>query len=197
MKIGDKVKRINGEHQGMKRGDVGTIIGFNEIGVRLKEYGGMDCTHDLINLKLITNDMTKTMVVNCPTKDSYIKLMKKYPWYDGETHEDYWDDYEKDFCVEIIDGEITSYCNRGYFEKEEEKIIPVAKFLKGYKEPKVNFLLKYELDEDPVEEFETMKEVEKRIKELLDNEDLKKDSLVVYEIKSVKKVKLETKVKFE
>ena len=58
------------------------------------------------------------------------------------------------------------------------------------KPKKVNFLLQYELEEDPVEEFETIVQVRKRIKELLLRDDLKEDSMVVYEIKSVKKVKI-------
>ena len=64
------------------------------------------------------------------------------------------------------------------------------KLLKNGKIPKVNFLLQYELEEDPVEEFETMVQVRKRIKELLERDDLKEDSMKVYEIKSVKEVKI-------
>lgn len=61
--------------------------------------------------------------------------------------------------------------------------------------PKVNFLLKYDLDEDPIEEFETMKEVDDRIKQLVEEEDsLQKDSIVIYEIKSKHEVKIETKI---
>ena len=60
------------------------------------------------------------------------------------------------------------------------------------KEPKVNFLLKYDLDQDPIEEFETLDKVRTRIKELMDNEDLQKDSIVIYEIKSKKEVELKT-----
>jgi len=59
----------------------------------------------------------------------------------------------------------------------------------------VRFLLQYELDEDPIEEFSTMEEVNERIKELVEEEeDLNRDSMVVYEIKSKKTVKVETKI---
>jgi hypothetical protein len=59
----------------------------------------------------------------------------------------------------------------------------------------VRFLLQYELEEDPIEEFSTMEEVNARIKELVEEEeDLKRDSMVVYEIKSKKQVKVETKI---
>lgn len=60
---------------------------------------------------------------------------------------------------------------------------------------KVNFLLKYDLDKDPIEEFETLVEVKKRIKELTKNDNLKRDSIILYEIKSRKEVTLETSVR--
>ena len=63
------------------------------------------------------------------------------------------------------------------------------------KEVAPKFLLKYDLDEDPIEEFATMLEVKKRIKELVkDESSLKRDSIVVYAIKSKTKVTLEDKV---
>lgn len=58
----------------------------------------------------------------------------------------------------------------------------------GIKPLKINFLLCYELDEDPIEEFETLAQVRKRIGELLEDDSLKRDSLKVYEVKSVKAV---------
>ena len=69
------------------------------------------------------------------------------------------------------------------------------KLAKCYKQPKINFLLQYELDEDPWEEFSTIEEVDERIRDLVANEDtLKKDSMVVYEVKSKKIVTVETKI---
>lgn len=64
----------------------------------------------------------------------------------------------------------------------------------NYKEPKVNFLLQYELEEDPIEEFETIVQVRKRIKELLQRDDLKEDSMKVYEVKNVKQVKINKQI---
>lgn len=65
------------------------------------------------------------------------------------------------------------------------------------KQKPINFLLKYDLDEDPVEEFSTLPEVKKRIAELVaEEEDLQKDSIVVYELKRKINVKLSTKVSF-
>jgi hypothetical protein len=63
------------------------------------------------------------------------------------------------------------------------------------KAPKVNFLLKYDLDEDPIEEFETIEQVKDRIDYLVKNErSLKKDSIIVYEVKRKKVVSIETKI---
>ncbi len=60
---------------------------------------------------------------------------------------------------------------------------------------KVNFLLKYDLDTDLVEEFETMKEVQERIKELVETKtDLYTDSMVIYEIKAKKLVSVDTRI---
>lgn len=77
------------------------------------------------------------------------------------------------------------------FEKEDT--IALIKRASG-KAFMAKFLLKYDLDTDPIEEFETMKEVNDRIKELVLRSDLKRDSMVVYEIKSKKNVKIDTTI---
>ena len=60
----------------------------------------------------------------------------------------------------------------------------------------VKFLLKYDLDEDPIEEFSTMDEVKERIDYLVKNErSLKRDSMVVYEIKKRWTASVSTKIK--
>jgi len=57
----------------------------------------------------------------------------------------------------------------------------------------VNFILKYDLDEDPIEEFETIEEVEKRIDFLVEHvSSLKKDSMVIYEVAKKYKVNVKT-----
>ncbi|SRR5258708_5196584 len=62
---------------------------------------------------------------------------------------------------------------------------------------KANFLLQYDLDRDPVELYETMEDVKKRITVLVEKRhDLKKDSIKVYEIKKEYKVKLHTLFNF-
>lgn len=60
-----------------------------------------------------------------------------------------------------------------------------------------NFILKYDLDRDPIEEFSTLPEVKKRIQELLTNPSFKKDSVVVYELKHKINIKLSTQISFQ
>lgn len=62
---------------------------------------------------------------------------------------------------------------------------------------KVNFLLKYELDEDPIEEYETLTQVKDRIKELVEVKTLKRESIVVYQIAKVMPVKVKTETVIE
>jgi len=66
---------------------------------------------------------------------------------------------------------------------------------KATKPRPVNFLLKYDLDEDPIEEFETMAQVKERIDYLVQNErSLKRDSIVVYTIKKKQRVTVKTNI---
>jgi hypothetical protein len=74
---------------------------------------------------------------------------------------------------------------------------PDLKLLKNGKEPKVNFLLQYELESDPVEPFETEQEVKDRIKELSERSDLQEDSLVVYDVSRVRKITLKRELVIE
>ncbi len=85
--------------------------------------------------------------------------------------------------------------NRGYFS--EDYLVKNYTLVKSQKDMKVNFLLRYDLKADPIEEFETMKEVKARIRELVKDKDrngLKLDSIRVYEVKSATKVVVETSV---
>jgi len=65
MKIGDRVERINSEHQGMKVGDIGTIIAFHADGsLHLKEYGELNISHSECNFKVV---MKKIIGYKAPT----------------------------------------------------------------------------------------------------------------------------------
>jgi len=61
--------------------------------------------------------------------------------------------------------------------------------------PPPKFLLVYCLEEDPVEEFQTIAEVKARIKVLWKNPNLVKDSIKVYEIKKMFPVKIENLIR--
>jgi hypothetical protein len=99
-----------------------------------------------------------------------------------------------------------SSANRGFvlihnsweYQKDWELVTP-AKGKRGRPRTKpkpVKFLLKYDLDEDPIEEFSTMDEVKERIDYLVKNErSLKRDSMVVYEIKKRWTASVSTKIK--
>lgn len=70
-------------------------------------------------------------------------------------------------------------------------ITRTSKSGKQPKEPKVNFILQYMLDEDPWETFETIEQVKVRINELVhEEEDLQIDSFIVYSVSAVKKLKV-------
>ncbi|MDD5551100.1 MAG: hypothetical protein PHS34_07570 [Candidatus Omnitrophica bacterium] len=78
----------------------------------------------------------------------------------------------------------------GWLEKE-------LRLVKKGKPTKVNYLLQYELENDPIEEFETIKQVEERIKELAEDKNLQEDSIVLYKIASVKHIKIKREVVIE
>lgn len=84
--------------------------------------------------------------------------------------------------------------NRGYASEADLEIINGKRGRPRTKPAPVNFLLKYDLDEDPVEEFETMAQVKDRIKQLSERSDLKRDSIVIYEVKKKRTVTIETKI---
>lgn len=111
---------------------------------------------------------------------------------------------EKDsFCNELSEDtwtkitKVTSrsvFFNHGEHDWANTELVQVKRNIKAGKPKPVHFLLQYQLDEDPIEEFSTMNEVEERLKELAEDENLQRDSIVLYEIKSKKQVLLETKI---
>lgn len=73
--------------------------------------------------------------------------------------------------------------------------LELVKVGKPIKEPPIKFLLQYELDEDPVEEFATLNDLKRRLQEIVaDNpRSLKRDRIYVYEVK--KKIKIDVEEK--
>ena len=85
--------------------------------------------------------------------------------------------------VEWSGGDTNSYAAK-HLEKVNKKDLKK-------KNPK--FLLRYELDEDPIEEFENLAGVKKRILELVETESsLDRGSIVVYEVKSTRRIEVKT-----
>jgi hypothetical protein len=77
-----------------------------------------------------------------------------------------------------------------YFNGDQLELATGTRGRPRIKPKPVKFLLKYDLDEDPIEEFSTMDEVKDRIDYLVQHErSLKRDSLIVYEVRSRKTVR--------
>lgn len=96
--------------------------------------------------------------------------------------------------LERMDGNTTGGGQNGWWQVKFNEIIKLAGSDKPAKVLPPKFLLQYELDEDPVEEFQTITEVKKRLQELSKYKTLKRDRIFVYEIKKKVKVELEDKV---
>ena len=123
-------------------------------------------------------------------------------------------DYEKEFSRNklLVHGDVPTIPKNGvikavgleralveFFEKDAKMCLsfPIKnlELIEGKKAKpiKVNYLLKYDLDQAPTEEFETMTEVKKRIQELAKDKTLRRDSIVFYEVKKRTEVVLETR----
>lgn len=50
LKVGDTVRRVKGDHQGMSVGDTDTVVGYGSMIVNLKRYGE---GHGIMNLELV------------------------------------------------------------------------------------------------------------------------------------------------
>lgn len=121
-------------------------------------------------------------------------------------YDDSWDGYCQGFSKNIgkhgyvtgVDDEHINVDDSACYHANQLDLV-TAKGKRGRPRTKpkpVKFLLKYDLYEDPIEEFSTMDEVKERIDYLVKNESsLKRDSMIVYEIKSRKTVSVQTKIK--
>lgn len=76
-------------------------------------------------------------------------------------------------------------------------LILISRKDKNMKAKKVNFILQYDREEDPIETFETQKEVIERITELAKDEEVQQDSYKVYEVKKSYEVKVTTTVELK
>lgn len=130
--------------------------------------------------------MSKTCV-HVPKIEDYRKLVKFTEDSGGrKDFGNHWGVYGKETCIWVEDIKHISYGDRKYAYETNTKIIPLNVYLKNVvggkiKEPApAKFLLQYEIDEDPFEEFQTILEIKKRIKELVEEGG---HSFVVWEIK--------------
>ena len=82
-----------------------------------------------------------------------------------------------DYGIDWVDGEHSSVKKNNLILLWEAGNKP-----KEVKMDKAKFGIKYDRDEDPVEFFETTKEAEKRIKELLGEDDVDKESIYLFEV---------------
>lgn len=100
------------------------------------------------------------------------------------------------FDAKDASGQIFYHLEEEYFDLiNGSKAGKRGRPAKAAKPRPVNFLLKYDLDEDPIEEFETMAQVKERIDYLVQHErSLKRDSIIVYTVKKKQKVNVRTKI---
>ena len=84
------------------------------------------------------------------------------------------------------DGGVSLKGYDGFHDNDYLKLVGKSKPAK--------FLLQYERDEDPIEEFQTLEEARKRIKELTKDSEVTQDSFVIYEIKKVYNVEITKQV---
>ena len=92
------------------------------------------------------------------------------------------------------DVDTVNWNSGNVFTLYESQIIHTNK--RTSKPKPTKFILQYELDEDPFETFTTKKALVARIKELLERSDLKRESMVVYNVSKVSPVTASWKVDF-
>ena len=75
-KKGDEVKRICGDHMGMRKGDIATILSVDYNSLSLKGYRG---THSIINFELVKNKIeVNKMELKEIKKDNLVEAKKQF-----------------------------------------------------------------------------------------------------------------------
>ena len=59
------------------------------------------------------------LIIHCPKKEDYIKLVDEIGWDDGRKRYDLWDGYKDKTTVNIEDGKIGGYALISFYKKEE------------------------------------------------------------------------------
>ncbi len=155
-----------------------------------------------------TKETIKNHIIHCPTEQEFHNVQKKFfklgfewPVSGKKFCDSYWTSKGSDAAIYTkgvinIDTASIETCKE---EHPSYTCITAKQFLDGKiilpKPPK--FLLKYDLDTDPIEEFETLAEVKKRIQELHKEHRDTLHNIVVYEIKSKKEIEIEKTIKIK
>lgn len=138
--------------------------------------------------------MEKDFVIHVKTQSQYNAVLKRYDKSVGGFGNQF-NQYKENTGLRITNGTLSTYCDIPYFKSDGSyTIYPFGKvFSKNWVEQKVRFILKYDLHSgDPIEEFYTMAELKKRVEKLLEGNNVVRTSFVVYEVKSVKPIKVKT-----
>ena len=127
-----------------------------------------------------TSDIAnKRMAVHTPTLKEFKDVVRTmledgYCWLGGEKELQsyHWNDFEENTCIDIgapfgtHEKDRLTFSYKERFKENGCKIITTKKFLSGKIMKSIKFILVYEIDEDPIEYFETLPQVKKRIREL-------------------------------
>lgn len=64
--------------------------------------------------------MLDKLIVHCPDKEDYIKLIDRIGWYNWRHHEYKWSVFKERFAVEINNGTIKDYFSIQYYQEHQE-----------------------------------------------------------------------------
>ena len=71
------------------------------------------------------------LIIHCPTKEDYIKIIDKIGWYSGCKNYENWEDYEEETSLRIKENKIQFYCDLAWYRKEypDYKVITAKEYL--------------------------------------------------------------------
>ncbi len=100
-------------------------------------------------------------------------------------------------AIYIGNGEMTQSSEiDSYFKESSSKEIFVKDILNGYKPKSPTHLVVWEEDADPCRFFQSEQEAKDFIKELSEKSDVIKDSIILVEIKSARKVQIQKSLRY-
>jgi len=71
------------------------------------------------------------LIIHCPTREDYIKIVDKIGWYSGCKNYENWEDYEEETSLRIKENKIQFYCDLAWYRKEypDYKVITAKEYL--------------------------------------------------------------------